>query len=708
MKRRQMWIAAGIALCIVALIMLGPMDYFSHGFFPDEIDIQQIADEDVLGLMNVDDEDCFVVFSPRKAHFAGVELFLVDHSPENGGMMTMTISDPAGRLVDENEIDLGRVRDSAWYKVYTNTALQEDEQYTIRFAVSGTASAPSFLLVRNDYLGDETVDGNILISYAYKNSTFSISERVFLSLAVLALLILLLRFAIPVERFRRQAKTAVLFLVLTTGLAWNYLFNSLDNHNTDFAYFQSDSETLVTGMIYAEQDGIQFSNESDRAFGLGRYYSLKGFLIRYGLSYITDDNWNEGYARTFPAIVVDSNTITQRIAVPGNSVGFKNGEEYMITGISDNGDNISIYLNAERPLSPARNGSLDDTIFYDSDHLPMSKSLITAYGSQYGLQGKVFRHLARYMNPEDALSNLYLICSLATASVFVLIVLLLKAKYGTLFAGCFYLTFALSPWIVNYARNIFWVEFTWFIPMAAGLVCTMKIDSGKWRRGCFAAVFVSVAGKCLCGYEFVTTIMMGMISFMMIDLLLAVAGKDKGRAKLLFRSAFCLGTAALLGFFAALYIHASYRGNGSIVDGIKSIIVNDVLRRTAGADLNAMDPVLWPSLNASVWEVFCKYFHFSTEIVTGVPGNLFPLLCLIPLTIFLYEIRKKKADLQGMFMYGFFFLSAVSWFCLAKSHSYVHGHMNYVLWYFGFVQTCFYVIAKRVVDAFSMKPKEGE
>ena len=115
--------------------------------------------------------------------------------------------------------------------------------------------------------------------------------------------------------------------------------------------------------------------------------------------------------------------------------------------------------------------------------------------------------------------------------------------------------------------------------------------------------------------------------------------------------------------------------------------------------MNAFDPVYWPSMNASVWEVYSTYFHFSTEIITGVTGNLFPLLCIIPILIFVYEFIKGKKDYQDIFMYSFFFFASISWLCLAKSHSYIHTHMNYVMWYFGFVQVCFYVIVSRIIDA---------
>ena len=37
------------------------------------------------------------------------------------------------------------------------------------------------------------------------------------------------------------------------------------------------------------------------------------------------------------------------------------------------------------------------------------------------------------------------------------------------------------------------------------------------------------------------------------------------------------------------------------------------------------------------------------------------------------------------------FLTSVSWFVLGKAHSYIHTHMNFAMWYFGFVQLLFYI-----------------
>lgn len=688
-----------LVITVVTAIMVmffGPLDVFTHGYFPEEVDVSQIADADRLGFLPVTDRDCVISFTPKKRHFAGVELYLVQHIPENGGILYVNIQDSSGRQVDTMDLALEKVKDSVWYKVYTNAGLNIGETYTLTFDVSEGAGVPSLMLVNEDYLPDECEAGNLLVSFAYRESTFSFPERVMICMALPALWCLAVRYDCRRCEWKQYLKVAGCFLLLTVGLTWNYMYNSMDVQNSGFAEFQADSETLATGVIYAERDGIYFSGASEKGYGLGRYCDLKGALNHYHLGYMTDDHWLEGYSRTVPQLIVNANDITRRIAVGGNYIRFENGEAYQITETADDGSNIVITLDTDQALRRAKHGSLDDAVFLDPGRQPIAKSLIYAYRSQYGLQGKVFRHMARYMNEDEALVNLNLICALAAAAVFVLIVFLIAVKYNPLLAGCFYLTFLLSPWIVNFARNLYWVEFTWFIPMAVGLVCVLKADAKKWRAGCYAAAYLAIMGKCLCGYEYISVIMMGLISFLLIDFLCAAVKKERERSRLLFRTIVLTGLAALAGFLTAICIHATLKGEGNIAEGIRIIIENDVLRRTNGADLNDFDSGLWPSINASVWEVYSKYFHFHTEVVTGIAGNLFPLLCIAPLWIFVYEHRKGQLDVQSVFLYVCFFATSVSWFCLGKSHSYVHTHMNYVLWYFGFVQSCFYIIVSRI------------
>ena len=329
--------------------------------------------------------------------------------------------------------------------------------------------------------------------------------------------------------------------------------------------------------------------------------------------------------------------------------------------------------------------------------------MLEAYVSQYGLQGKVFRHLARYMEEDNIISNLCLICSLATALVFVLITMILAKKYNKLLAGCFFVTFWLSPWIISFSKNTYWVEFTWFIPMLVGLFCAWKIEDRRCRWASYIVCVISICLKCLCGYEYISVVMMGMISFMLVDAASSLIEKNKEKTILLVGTIFIIGLMALAGFMLAIVIHAKLRGNGDILAGIKEIIAQDVIRRTSGGNLNEFDPVYWQSFNASIWETYSTYFKFDTEIITGIRGNLFPLLCIIPLCVFGVDYKKKNLNPVLPIMYVVFFLTSISWFCLGKGHSYLHTFLNYVLWYFGFVQICFYVILDKIVRLYKSK-----
>lgn len=329
--------------------------------------------------------------------------------------------------------------------------------------------------------------------------------------------------------------------------------------------------------------------------------------------------------------------------------------------------------------------------------------ILRPYKSQYGLQGKVFRHVARYMEYDDIIPNLSFICSMATATVLVTLVWLLSKKYNIIFAGCFYVTFWLSPWIVNFARNLYWVEFTWFLPMLIGLFCAWKVENKKCRVLSYILAWGAITIKCLCGYEYISCIMLGLIAFLLVDFIVAVGQKDKRKQKLLFKTIFGLGLMALAGFLTALCIHAQIRGMGNVADGLRQIYEMDAIKRTSGGDFNEFQAVYWDSFNASTWKVMCLYFHFPTEIITGVGGNLFAVLIMVPLVIFFGDWKNGKLDVEMITIYVMFFITTMSWHVLAKSHSYIHTHMNYVLWYFGFIQSCCYIIIDRIMRALHLR-----
>ena len=107
------------------------------------------------------------------------------------------------------------------------------------------------------------------------------------------------------------------------------------------------------------------------------------------------------------------------------------------------------------------------------------------------------------------------------------------------------------------------------------------------------------------------------------------------------------------------------------------------------------------SLNAGFFETIKRYFLWQTPIITGIPGNIFIVIILVTISNLVYKIIRKKPDAyQELSMFLVLFVATLSWVILAKAHSYSHTHINYVLWYFGFIQMCFYIIIQSLIKSF--------
>lgn len=704
MNRKIIGIAVSTLVMILAVFLIGPADAFTHGFFCSEINYEQIPRENILENIRLEDGAYTMQFSPLKPHFAGFEILLANQPKGNTGALVLTVMDENGKKLDVMTADLSKVKNKTWYALYAKASLKPGKLYTLEFTAADCSTYPYLQTVEPGILPQESVSGNILINYAYAEPTFTYQNKLLICLLFLAVWGFICSRLLPEKYQRRSALTAA-GIFLTAVLSWNYMYNTMDSQNDKFPEFQADSETLVTSMIYAEQKGIYFSDKAYHGYGLGRYCDVKGKFNTYHLTFITDENCVNGYSTSQPAIILNYNEYTKKAAKPGYYIEFANGSMVEITDTEHIAQQLIIHLEGSSPLTEAQYGSLEHVRFYDADHQLLEPAALIAYRSQYGLQGKIFKWISKFLPDGQAVETLNLLCCIAAAAVFVIIAWLLAQKYNGILAGCFLVTFWLSPWIVNFARNLYWVEFTWFLPMATGIFCAWKIHSRICRILSYLAAFITIALKCLCGYEYISVIMMGLIAFLLTDLACAAFRRDKQMGLLLFRTTVIIGVCALLGFMAAIFIHASLKGNGDILSGINAIISEDVLRRTAGADFNDFAPKYWESFNASIWEVFCTYFHFSTNVITGITGNLFPLICTVPLCIFAYEYKTKNINIELLAMYVIFFLSTVSWFFLAKSHSYVHTHISYVLWYFGFVQICFYIMFNKIAGIFQNIPR---
>lgn len=700
-KCRNIIIFIFISLFIIGLDFSILTDFFCHGFYGDLVIFQDINEEDYLGYIDLGKGTYETTFSPAKEHFAGFEIILENMSEERSGVLSLSTYTMDGKLIETQKIEMSEISSAGWYMIYTDKNYKKDMIYKLAIEADDYEIAPRLLLVDDDYLPEEGMGNNLLIGYAYSMPTFSNVEKILFSLGAVSIWIALMgELCLSSSHKRKYARIVSFILGCTALLAWNYMFNSFDEENMDrFSSFQYDSDALVYGAIEAEKDGIK------QSYGLGRYYITIG-EYNAQTEFVNNDSWTYGYSKSEPEIMISNNVYTQLFASEGTIIQFENGDRFTVIEVAEQGDNYILTLNSAEALNYYKYGDLGNATFYSKEEdslIRYPEGTLKPYEAQYGLQGKVFRYLSRDMDENAYTDYLRLICAICCALIFSLIIVMLRVKYNFLLAACFAITFLLSPWLVNFGGSVYWVEFTWFLPMLIGLICAAWINR-KWvRKACYILAYFSIVIKCLCGYEYISTVMMGLISFMLIDLAVSITKRDKKSTLLFFKTTFIMGCIALAGFGTAICIHALLRGEGNIIGGIKSIISEDVLRRVGGGSLNSFGQEYWPSLNASVWEVVRKYFHFKTDIIAGVDANLFPMLCLAPIGIFIYDYVKQRLNPEEVIMYFVFSLTGLSWIVLGKSHSYIHTHINYVLWYFGFVQCCFYIILNKIKQYVSGK-----
>ena len=345
-------------------------------------------------------------------------------------------------------------------------------------------------------------------------------------------------------------------------------------------------------------------------------------------------------------------------------------------------------------------GNIEDYVVTDKKGNVYPGGAFKEYVSQVGLQGKIYSIFADIFNYNNEVKIIRITNCIFLAIILIGICLLISQKYNQLLGTVFFVVFWLSPWIIKFAPSMYWVEFLWFLPMLIGLYCLINIDKKRTRIVCYIFIGLAIMLKSLCGYEYITNVMLGGIEFFLIEIILAMFKKDRKKLLSLLKTTFFLGISSIVGFMLALTVHSILRGNGDIITGLVRIIKEDAMRRTfsIGIQNSALNDIALESIEASVVSVVIKYCNFSTDIILGIPGNLFNLISFMPIFICVYNFYKRRKTNNFVVFYFVSLLVSASWFILGKGHSYIHTSLNFVMWYFGFVQFCIYIIIKQFIN----------
>lgn len=438
-------------------------------------------------------------------------------------------------------------------------------------------------------------------------------------------------------------------------------------------------------------------------------YGLLG-LYRYNGSSdesLSNDEYSGGYHRSRNSIAVAKNEFTGRQYVVGNRLVFDSGATAVIEQVQSDENYLYVdyrFEGASDDSYRGEQGGLQYVYVLDGQTLEvLQMGSVENYVSQLGLQGKIFSTFTGGMGIRQASKLFQGVLSVLFAVVIVFLSFELYKKYGIVFATVFYLVTMLSPWVIGFSTNLYWMEVTWFAPMLVGIFAANHVESKKARILSYVLAFLTVALKSACGYEYITVVMLGTIVFLLADCTMAVFRKQKENCLLLLKTIFCIGIFALLGFLVVIVAHAYIRGNGNWIGGLKEIYASDVLRRTLGGDSNMFGDVYAESLEAPIWYAVARYFRFQTPILFGIPGIVFLPLVAISFVVLLYGVVRKKNSGEMLALYIWLGIMCISWFVLGKAHSYVHTFLNYVLWYMGYMQIAFYVIVNWVIELLRKK-----
>lgn len=321
------------------------------------------------------------------------------------------------------------------------------------------------------------------------------------------------------------------------------------------------------------------------------------------------------------------------------------------------------------------------------------------YSSHLGGQAMLFSMLDQVLPVPNSrkLDLLHLLNSLFSAAILAAVVVWFYREAGVWAALFVLLSALLSQWLAVFGRNLWWSIWAFYLPMVAlaFYLRGRKLISGRRLWAFSGLVFLVVFLKCFfTGYEYITTAL-----FMMAVPFVYYAVRNRvGVLQVLLHGITMVAASvlAILVSFAVLVAQIAAGHGTSPEQGIHHII--DSFQRRTYADPNAFDPALSESLRADVFSVLRtyidgvffdlgKYVESSAWIKQVLPLRYSGLLVIFLLaTVYLLLYRRRGSaehraeHLPLIAATWIALLGPLSWYTIFKAHSYIHTHMNFLVW----------------------------
>lgn len=492
-----------------------------------------------------------------------------------------------------------------------------------------------------------------------------------------------------------KSRFVLAFLVMLAAFQINLFKTTSDSQ---FKTWRDGSEALVLGKIFADANGID-TGHSNMGF-IERGESIKGpnVLAVYeridtpaGLktARISDAYWTNGFSKSsnkFLITMADTSILgyaNNEVRV-GQELTLPDGSERTINNIEKSGPYDIVSYSGEF-VNP-------DSI-KSEDTLKLSHEIdfsFEQYPQQFGIQALALSFAYKYFPLVDSVFSLQFLMSAMMALVLTLMIREIGLTISTTFAAVFFVCMVGSPWVVAISRNLYWASFLWFLPTVMAMYAYRCPPSSRARLVAITLYGASIFLKCLAGYEYISSIVLMSLTIFMIDPFRAspILGM-----KTAIRMTVIMGMVAVAGFLIAVLVHATNRAD-TLAEGISQTLGWDALKYSAFGRLTG---VVHSGPDIPLSFVISEYVNeWKTPVLLWVGGGNFfvTLLWLTGLSLFAQFYTRDVNARRDAALVLVTLLAPMSWFILMQKHSAIHVHLNYVLWYFGFIPACMFVVIR--------------
>jgi len=242
-------------------------------------------------------------------------------------------------------------------------------------------------------------------------------------------------------------------------------------------------------------------------------------------------------------------------------------------------------------------------------------------------------------------------------------------------------SFFFSSWIIVSARELYWIVWTMLLPSIAVLYCMyIEEKNGKnYEKRLYLLVFITVFMRSLCGYEFLSTILITMtLPFFYYSL------KNKHSKRKILRRLCFIVLFSLFAFLFALLTHffLLYIEFGSTQSALIQI-VNRISYRTGLLGSSGVEEIYKKSLEASFYSIVRTYLSDGHPLYGALRLSKIFIFFSSFLLVGMLLYAKNRKDTKLVALIAIFFISFcahLSWIFLARGHAYIHTHINYLLW----------------------------